>query len=49
MEQPSGVEPILESPNGAKTKGQTGQVNTILKHFNNKVSQAQKCQKITFF
>jgi hypothetical protein len=45
MEQPSGVEPILESPNGAKTKGQTGQVNTILKHFNNKASPSSKTRQ----
>ena len=48
MQKPSGVEPVLENPNGAKTKGQTGQVNTILKHFNNKVSQAQNAKKINF-
>ena len=48
MEKPSGVEPVLESPNGAKTKGQTGQVNTILKHFNNKVSpsKTRQCARI---
>jgi len=36
MVKPSGVEPVLENPEGAKTKGQTGQVDAILKHFNNK-------------
>ena len=45
MEKPSGMEPVLESPNGAKTKGQTGQVNTILKHFNNKVSPSRKTRQ----
>ena len=37
--KPSGVEPVLENPEKAKTKGQTGQVDTVLKHFNNKVSK----------
>ena len=40
MVKPSGMEPVLENPEGAKTKGQTGQVDAILKHFNNKASKA---------
>ena len=38
MDKPSGVEPDLKDPEGIKNqRGQTGQVNTILKFFNNKV------------
>jgi len=37
MDKPSGVEPDLKDPEGIKNqRGQTGQVNTILKFFNNK-------------
>ena len=39
MVKPSGKSPVLENPDGlTNQKGQTVQVDTILKHFNNKVS-----------
>lgn len=34
--QPSGSSPELKNPEAAKAKGQTGQVDVILEHFNNK-------------
>ena len=50
MVKPSGMEPVLENPEGTKTKGQMGQVDAILKHFNNKackaLSQMKKLNKI---
>merc|ERR1711874_218725 len=34
--QPSGKKPILDNPDRQKSKGQEGQVDRILQHFNNK-------------
>ena len=37
MIQPSGTNPVLHNPDAVNYKGQSGQVDTILEHFKNKV------------
>lgn len=38
MGKPTGMSPVLNNPDSAKTLGQEGQVHAILKHFNNKTN-----------
>ena len=47
MDPPSGTQPVLKDPEGIKNqRGQTGQVELILKYFNNKVDRKKKCFSI---
>ena len=49
IDPPSRAQPVLKDPEGIKNqRGQNGQVDLILKYFNNKVHILFKCWVVTF-